>query len=287
MTTQTTYKTQRVNDVDVFYREAGDRNAPVVLLLHGFPTSSHQFRNLIPQLADEYRVIAPDLPGFGATVAPPRGEFDYTFDNLADTIDAFTETLGLERFALYVFDYGAPVGMRIASRHPERISAIVTQNGNSYEEGLTDAWAPLRAYWADGSDENRNALRGLLARETTEWQYFEGTPDERRSNISPDSIDHDQAILDRDAEIQLDLFRDYGSNVALYPRWQDYLREAQPPVLAIWGKNDPFFAPEGAEAFKRDVPNAEVDYLDGGHFVLETHTTEIADRMRRFLGRVI
>ncbi len=287
MTTQTTYRTQTVNDVEVFYREAGTVDAPVLLMLHGFPSSSHQFRNVIPQLADQFRVIAPDLPGFGSTVAPARGEYDYTFDNLADTIDAFTEVLGLDRFAIFVFDYGAPVGFRIASRHPERISAVITQNGNGYEEGLTDAWAPIRAYWENDTQENRDALRALLARETTEWQYTEGVPEDRKHLVSPDPINHDQAILDRDAEIQLDLFGNYKTNVASYSEWQAYLRENQPPVLAIWGKNDPFFSPAGAEAFKKDVPNAQVELLDAGHFALETHGVEIAERIRSFLGSVV
>ncbi|MEL7537732.1 MAG: alpha/beta hydrolase [Pseudomonadota bacterium] len=287
MSQPTTYKTQNVNAVEVFYREAGDPSAPVLLLLHGFPSSSHQFRNLIPLLADRYRVIAPDLPGFGSTKAPPRGEFDYTFDNLADTIDAFTEALGLDRFAMLVFDYGAPVGFRIAVKHPERITAIITQNGNAYEEGLTDGWIPLRAYWDNPSDENRNALRAFFARETTEWQYTEGAPNDRKNRISPDAINHDQAILDRDPDVQLDLFADYQSNVAAYPIWQAYLREYQPPVLAVWGRNDPFFAPVGAEAFKRDVPGAVVELLDAGHFSLETHVDEVAASIRRFLSAVL
>jgi len=283
---QTTYHTQTINNVEVFYREAGASDAPVLLMLHGFPSSSHQFRNIIPQLADKFRVIAPDLPGFGSTVAPSRAEFNYTFDNLANTIDAFTEALGLNRFAIFVFDYGAPVGFRIAVRHPERIVAIITQNGNGYEEGLTDAWGPIRAYWENDTQENRDALRGLLARETTKWQYTEGVPEDRKDLIGPDPIHHDQAILDRDAEIQLDLFHSYKTNVASYPEWQAYLREYQPPVLAIWGKNDPFFGPAGAEAFKKDVPGAEIELLDTGHFALETHGVEVAERIRSFLGNV-
>lgn len=282
----TTYHTQKVGDVDVFYRAAGSKNDPVVLLLHGFPSSSHQFRNLIPALAGHYRVIAPDFPGFGSTTAPPRGEYAYTFDNLAATIDQFTEALNLDKFAMYVFDYGAPVGFRIAAAHPERITAIVSQNGNAYEDGFTAAWKPIKAYWGDDSQENRDALRGLLARGTTEWQYNEGTPEALKNRISPDPINHDQAILDRDAEIQLDLFGDYKSNVAAYPTWQAYLREHQPPVLAIWAKNDPFFGPPGAEAFRRDVPNTVVEYVDGGHFALETHGEKIADRMIQFLQSV-
>ena len=280
------YRTQPVGNVDVFYREAGPVDAPVILLLHGFPSSSHMFRNLIPQLADQYRVIAPDLPGFGSTVAPQRGEYNYTFDNLAKTIDGFTEAIGLERFAIYVFDYGAPVGFRIAAAHPERITAIISQNGNAYEEGLTEGWAPIRAYWENDTQENRDALRSLLTRQTTEFQYTSGVPEDRKHRISPDSINHDQAILDRDAEIQLDLFGDYKTNVATYPQWQAYLRQHQPPVLAIWGKNDPFFGPSGAEAFKRDVPHSQVELLDAGHFTLETHSTEVAARIRSFLAEI-
>ena len=284
--TTTTYHTQRVGEVDVFYRAAGSPENPVVLLLHGFPTSSHQYRNLIPQLAKEYRVIAPDIPGFGSTVTPPRGSYDYTFDNLAATIDGFTEALQLDKFAVYLFDYGAPVGFRIASAHPERISAIITQNGNAYEAGLTPAWAPIQAYWKDDSAENREALRGLLSRQTTEWQYHEGTPEELKVRISPDVIAHDQAILDRDHEIQLDLFGSYKTNVTAYPVWQEYLRTNQPPLLAIWGKNDPFFGPAGAEAFKQDVPKARVELLDAGHFPLETHGEVIAQRVLEFLSTV-
>lgn len=280
---QTTYHTQKVGNVDVFYRAAGSESAPVVLLLHGFPSSSHQYRNLIPKLAKHYRVIAPDLPGFGSTVAPPRGEYDYSFDNLANTIDGFTEALNLNKFAIYVFDYGAPVGFRIATEHPERITAIVTQNGNAYEDGLTEAWKPIRKFWNDASKESRDTLRGALTRESTEWQYYEGTPENLKSRISPDAINHDQANLDRDAEIQLDLFGSYKTNVAAYPTWQAYLREHQPPVLAIWAKNDPYFGPAGAEAFKRDVPNAQVEFIDGGHFVLETHGDHVAERMIEFL----
>lgn len=280
----TTYNTAEVGDVTVFYRAAGSEDNPAILLLHGFPSSSHQYRNLIPALSANYRVIAPDLPGFGSTVAPPRGEYDYTFENLAATIDGFTEALDLDQFAMYLFDYGAPVGFRIAEAHPERITAIVTQNGNAYDEGLTDAWGPLRAYWSDGSQENRDALRPLLKRETTQWQYVTGAPDALKDRISPDAINHDQAILDRDAEIQLDLFRSYGTNVTAYPEWQKYLRENKPPLLAIWGKNDPFFGPSGASAFKRDVPEATVELIDAGHFPLETHGELIAERVNGFLA---
>ncbi|MDB9528689.1 alpha/beta hydrolase [Oscillatoria sp. CS-180] len=282
----TTYHTQTVGNVDVFYRAAGPVDAPAILLLHGFPSSSHMFRNLIPQLAGQYRVIAPDFPGFGSTVAPPRGEYDYTFDNLAQTIDEFTAAIGLEKFAIYVFDYGAPVGFRIATAHPERITAIISQNGNAYKEGLTDGWNPIRAYWENDTQKNRDALRSLLTRPTTEFQYTHGAPEDRQHHISPDAINHDQAILDRDAEIQLDLFGNYKTNVTSYPQWQAYLRTHQPPVLAIWGKNDPFFGPAGAEAFKRDVPQAKVELLDAGHFTLETHSIEVAEHIGEFLSTI-
>lgn len=284
LTEQTTYHTVQVDNVDVFYRAAGAPDAPVLLLLHGFPSSSHQYRELMPMLSDKYRVISPDYPGFGNTKAPGRDAYEYTFDNLATTIEGFTEVLKLDRYALYVFDYGAPVGFRIAANNPEKVTAIITQNGNAYEEGLSNAWGPIKAYWNDGSDENRNALRQFLHVDTTTWQYYEGAPADRVHMISPDSIAHDQAILDRDAEIQLDLFKSYASNVASYPEWQQYLRENQPPVLAVWAKNDPFFAPAGAEAFKRDVPETRVEYVDAGHFPLETHAAEIARSIRNFLG---
>ncbi len=282
--TQTRYLTQTVGDVDVFYREAGAPDAPVLLLLHGFPSSSHQYRELIPQLANQYRVIAPDYPGFGSTVAPPRGQYDYTFDNLADTIDGFTDALALDRYAMYVFDYGAPVGFRLAVNNPEKVTAIISQNGNVYEEGLSDAWGTVKAYWNEDTPENRDALRGFLKVETTQWQYTAGAPKDRLHLISPDSIAHDQSNLDRDADIQLDLFKSYATNVAAYPEWQAYLREHQPPLLALWAKNDPFFPPAGAEAFKRDVPNATVEFVDAGHFPLETHLPEITTSIRRFLG---
>ena len=285
----TRYGRQQVGEVDVFYRFAGDPDAEVVLLLHGYPSSSHMFRELIPILATKYRVIAPDLPGFGSTTAPPRGAFDYTFDQLADTVRGFIEALGLERFALYVFDYGAPVGLRIAAADAQSVSAIISQNGNVYEQGLTENWAPLRAYWQDGTEQNRDALRQLLARETTQWQYTHGVPESSLARVGPDGIDHDQSILDRPGsdEIQLDLFRDYRTNVELYPHWQRYLRTHRPPVLAIWGKNDPFFAPQGAEAFRRDVPEARVELVDSGHFALESHGPEIARSVLDFLDEVL
>jgi pimeloyl-ACP methyl ester carboxylesterase len=267
----------------VFYREAGEPGHPAVLLLHGFPTASHMFRDLIPLLADRYRVIAPDLPGFGNTVSPPRGQFDYTFDNLARVIGGFVETIGLRRHALYVFDYGAPTGFRLAVKHPDRITAIISQNGNAYEEGLSDGWNPIRAYWQDASQTNREALRAFLAPETTVWQYTHGVPDP--TTVSPDGYSLDNYYLSRPstAELQLDLFGDYKSNVALYPTFQKYFRSHKPPFLAVWGKNDPFFLPQGAEAFKRDIPDAVVRFLDTGHFALETHAAEIAASIRDFL----
>ncbi len=282
--TQTTYHTETVGDIEVFYRQAGAADAPVLLLLHGWPSSSHQFRELMPLLANKYRVIAPDFPGFGNTAAPPRGEYDYTFDNLAKTIKGLTDKLALDKYAMYVFDYGAAVGFRLAVANPERITAIISQNGNAYEEGLSPGLAPFQAYWADDTQENRDALRGLLSRETTYWQYTAGVPEDRLNRISPDSINHDQANLDRDAEIQLDLFRSYESNVLAYPEWQAYLRKHQPPVLAIWGKNDPFFTPPGAESFKKDVPETVVEFIDAGHWALETHLEEVASSVRGFLG---
>jgi pimeloyl-ACP methyl ester carboxylesterase len=281
------YQTVRVDNVDVFYREAGPADAPVILLLHGFPTSSHMFRDLIPELSETYRVIAPDLPGFGNTIAPPRGEFDYTFDNLARVIDGFTEALGLARYALYVFDYGAPTGFRLALAHPERVTAIVSQNGNAYLEGLSDAWGPWQTYWREPTPEHREACRESLLPETIrDWQYLTGTD---KSRVSPDGYSLDIAYMARPGaeEIQLDLILDYRSNVALYPAFQNYFRTHRPPLLAIWGKNDPAFIPPGAEAYKRDIPDADVRFLDTGHFALETHAAEIGSAMREFLGRCI
>jgi pimeloyl-ACP methyl ester carboxylesterase len=280
------YRTADTGGHRVFYREAGEPKNPAVLLLHGFPTSSHMFRDLIPLLADRYHVVAPDLPGFGNTVSPPRGQFDYTFDNLAKVISGFIETLRLSRYALYVFDYGAPVGFRLAVKAPERISAIISQNGNAYEEGLSDGWNPIRAYWRDASQANREALRTFLAPETTVWQYTHGVPDP--TAVSPDGYSLDNFYLGRPGatDLQLDLFGDYKSNVALYPTFQQYFRTHRPPLLAIWGKNDPFFLPAGAGAYRRDIPDAEVRFLDTGHFALETHAAEIGAAMRDFLGGV-
>ena len=272
--------------VEVFYREAGSPDAPVILLLHGFPTSSFQYRELIPRLAGRYRVIAPDLPGFGFTRMPTERAYTYTFDALAKTLLAFTETLGLTRYALYVFDYGAPTGFRVAMAHPERVAAIVTQNGNAYEEGLGDAWAPIQRYWKDPSVANREALRGALSLEEIRGQYTDGAPHPER--IAPEGYTLDTALIERPgiAEIQLDLFRDYANNVALYPKFQSYLRSSKPPLLAIWGRNDAFFIPPGAQAFKRDLPEATVTMLDTGHFALETHVEEIAEAMLTFLENV-
>jgi pimeloyl-ACP methyl ester carboxylesterase len=282
----TTYCTALVDGLKVFYREAGDPKAPTVLLLHGFPTSSHMYRDLIPALADRYHVVvAPDLPGFGFTDAPDRSSFKYSFDHLAEVTERFTEVLGLSRYALYVFDYGAPVGFRLAVHHPERITALISQNGNAYVEGLSKGWNPIQAYWKDPSSENRAALRSFLKPEATQWQYAHGVPMPER--LSPDAWTLDSALLARPGndEIQLDLFGDYQSNVALYPKFQEYIRTQRPPLLAVWGKNDPFFLPAGAEAFKRDNPEAEIHLLDAGHFALESQGPEIAAIIRDFLAR--
>ncbi len=281
--TEIVLRRAEVGDVSIFYREAGRREHPTILLLHGFPTSSHQFRHLIPRLADRYHVVAPDLPGFGFTTAPAG--FDYGFASLATTIEAFTDVIGLARYAIYVFDYGAPVGLRLAMARPGAITAIISQNGNAYEEGLSDGWAPTRAYWADPSPANREAMRTMFTLETTRWQYTHGAPDE--TQVEPEGYWLDYALMSRPgvAEIQLRLIADYASNVALYPRIHQYFRERQPPLLAVWGDKDPFFLPAGAEAFRRDLPGAEVCFLDTGHFALETHAREIADHMLDFLDR--
>jgi len=277
------YRTADVEGLKLFYREAGRADAPMLRLLHGFPSAGHMFRDLIPQLADRFHVIAPDLPGFGQSDMPERTKFSYTFDHIAGAIDRFTEAIVLGRFAIYVFDYGAPTGFRLAVRHPERITAIISQNGNAYVEGLSDGWNPIRAYWQDPSEANRTALRAFLSPETTVWQYTHGVPD--TTLVSPDGYSLDNFYLARPGadEIQLDLFGDYKSNVALYPEFQSYFRKCKPPFLAVWGKNDPFFLPAGAEAFKRDIPNADVRFFDTGHFALETHCDEIASAIREFL----
>jgi pimeloyl-ACP methyl ester carboxylesterase len=281
----TRYRHALVNGSKIFYREAGLKAAPSILLLHGFPTSSHMFRNLIPALAERFHVVAPDLLGFGFSDAPDRKRFRYTFANVAQTIDRFTEAIGLERFAIYVFDYGAPVGLRLALAHPERITAILSQNGNAYEEGLSQGWNPIQRYWKEPTAENRAALREFLTPEATRGQYLYGVADE--SLVAPEAYRLDSALLARPGndEIQLDLFLDYASNVALYPKFQEYFRTQRPPTLAVWGKNDPFFLPQGAEAFRRDNPAAEVHFFDTGHFALETHSREIAETIREFLDR--
>jgi pimeloyl-ACP methyl ester carboxylesterase len=278
------YRSVDVDGLKVFYREAGVADAPALLLLHGFPSASHMFRDLIPLLADRFHIVAPDLPGVGQSDMPARSKFAYTFDHVADVIDRFTEVVGLKRFAVYVFDYGAPTGFRIAVKHPDRIAAIISQNGNAYEEGLSEGWNPIRAYWQEPSQANRDALRTFLTPETTRWQYTHGVADE--TTVAPDGLSLDNFYLARPGadEVQLDLFGDYKSNVALYPTFQKYFRTHKPPLLAVWGRNDPFFLPPGAEAFKRDIPGAVVRFLDTGHFALETHASEIAAAIRGFLA---
>ncbi len=271
--------------IDLFYRAAGDVEAPVVLLLHGFPSSSFMFRELIPRLADQYRVIAPDLPGFGFTEVPESRKYTYSFDALAGTIEAFTAVLGLKSYAIYVFDYGAPTGFRLAMSHPEKVTAIVSQNGNAYEDGLGDAWGPIRTYWAQPTQANRDVIsQNILNFDGTRWQYTHGVANPEA--VAPESYTLDAALLERpgNKEIQLNLFLDYVSNVKLYPKFQEYFRTSKPPLLAIWGKNDPFFISAGAEAFRKDIPNAQVRFLDTGHFAIETHVVEIATAMKEFLG---
>jgi pimeloyl-ACP methyl ester carboxylesterase len=280
----TSIRRVEADGVTVFFREAGPLDAPVVLLLHGFPTSSFQYRELIPRLADRYRVIAPDLPGFGFTAVPERRRYQYSFDAIAHTILAFTDALALKRYTLYAFDYGAPTGFRLAMARPGRVTAIVSQNGNAYEEGLGDAWAPIRRYWSEPTAENRETVRKALSPEGIRWQYTTGVPNP--DAIAPEGYTLDAAMIARpgNMDIQLDLFLDYANNVKLYPAFQEYFRKAKPPLLAVWGKHDPFFIPAGAEAYRRDNPNAVVQLLDTGHFALETHVEEIAAAMRQFLA---
>jgi pimeloyl-ACP methyl ester carboxylesterase len=280
------YRAADIGGLKISYREAGRADAPTLLLLHGFPTAGHMFRDLIPLLADNFHLVAPDLPGFGQSDLPPRHAFKYTFENLAETINRFSDVIGLKYFAIYIFDYGAPVGLRIAMKHPERITAIISQNGNAYEEGLSDAWKPIRSYWSEPSQAKRDALRSFLSPETTLFQYTQGVADP--SIVSPDGRSLDDHYLARPGahEAQLDLLLDYASNVALYPQFQAYFRGHTPPILAVWGKNDPFFLPAGAEAFRRDNPDAEVHFYPTGHFALETHCQEIAIAIRDFLGRI-
>ena len=283
--TKISYRTTNVDGLKIFYREAGRADAPTLLLLHGFPTSSHMFRNLIPLLADRFHIVAPDLPGFGQSDMPSHDTFPYTFAKLAEVIGRFTEIVNLKRFAIYIFDYGAPVGLRIAVEHPERITAIISQNGNAYEEGLSDGWSPIRTYWREPTKANRDALRSFLSPETTFGQYAHGVSD--LSAVSPDGYSLDDFYMARPGahEAQLDLLLDYASNVALYPEFQAYFRDHKPPLLAVWGRSDPFFLPPGAEAYKRDIPRVDVRLFDTGHFALETHCAEIAVAIRNFIGQ--
>ena len=284
---KTAYQRIVANGVEIFYREGGFPERPAVLLLHGFPSSSHMFRDLIPLLAEKYHVVAPDFPGFGQSAMPDRGKYHYTFANISDTIAKFTEAIGLRKFAIYIFDYGSPVGLRMALKFPDRISAIISQNGNAYEEGLSDGWNPIRTYWKDPSTANRDALRAFLKPESTTFQYTHGVAD--TSLMSPDGRSLDDFYLARPGadEVQLDLFKDYASNVALYPQFQEYFRKHQPPFLAVWGRNDPFFLSAGAEAFKRDMPKTAVQFFDTGHFALETHCREIAGAILPFLATAL
>jgi pimeloyl-ACP methyl ester carboxylesterase len=281
------YRRTAVDGINVFYREAGSPTAPAILLLHGFPTSSHMFRNLIPALADRYHVIAPDLPGFGFSDAPDRKQYRYTFEQLAKTIGAFIEKIRLSRFALYVFDYGAPVGFRVALKYADQVTALISQNGNAYEEGLSEGWNPIQKYWKEPNESNRAALREFLKPEATKWQYSHGVQD--TTLLAPEAYELDSALLARPGndEIQLDLFLDYASNVALYPKFQEYFRTKRPPTLAVWGDKDPFFLPPGAESFKRDNPNAQVQFFNTGHFALETHSKEIGSAIKEFLGNTV
>lgn len=286
-TLQVLHKTIKVGDLDIFYREAGPKDAPAILLLHGFPTSSQMYRNLIPALADNYHVIAPDYPGYGHSSMPLHDKFTYTFDNVAKVIEEFSQKVGLTKYAIYVQDYGAPIGYRLASAHPDRITAIVVQNGNAYDEGLdNDFWKPVKAYWKEPkSQEKRDALRKLLTYDATLWQYNTGVKNPEL--VSPDGAAHDQFLLDRPGndEIQLDMFLSYGSNPPLYPKWQEYFRKYQPPMLIVWGKNDQIFPAAGAEPYKRDLKNLEFHLIDAGHFALESNGDEIAQHIRKFLGK--
>ncbi|MCG8653340.1 MAG: alpha/beta hydrolase [Pirellulales bacterium] len=283
----TRYHKVKIDGVNVFYREAGPRDAPTIVLLHGFPTSSHMFRTLIPKLSDKFHVIAPDYPGYGNSDAPPADKFDYTFDNISDVVDRLLESLGVQRYALYVMDYGAPVGFRIAAKHPQRITGLVIQNGNAYDEGIdNEFWEPLKKYWESQSPKDRDALRGFLQRDATIWQYTHGTRDPQA--VSPDNWNVDQPLLDRDGnqEIQLDMFLSYGSNPPLYPQWQAYFRKHQPPALIVWGKNDQIFPAAGAHPYKRDLKDVETHLLNTGHFALEEDVDFIAARIRAFLTRI-
>ena len=284
LTSTVHYNTIRIGDIDVFYRDAGPRNAPVLLLLHGFPTSSNMFRNLIPRLAGSFRVIAPDYPGYGFSSMPDRKDFSYTFENMTTIVDKLLEKLDINAYSLYVMDYGAPIGYRLALRHPEKVTGLIVQNGNAYEEGLLAFWDPIKKYWNDATPENRAALTFMVSPETTKWQYQNGVGE--LAHLDPTTWTLDQTLLDRpgNGEIQLDMLYDYGSNVPLYPHFQEFFRKHQPPTLIVWGKNDYIFPPEGAIPYKRDLPNVQTHLLDTGHFALETHGEEIASRIERFFG---
>jgi pimeloyl-ACP methyl ester carboxylesterase len=280
---QIRYKNAQVSGQNIFYREGGDPGSRVILLLHGFPTSSNMFRTLIPELAETFYLVAPDYPGFGLSSMPDRKDFDYSFENLTNIVEGFADQLGLKKYTLYVMDYGAPIGYRLALRHPERVEALIVQNGNAYEEGLRDFWDPIKKYWADGSEPNRDALRGLTNANSTKWQYENGVPD--KSLLDPTAWLVDQVGLDRpgNVDIQMDLFFSYRTNVPLYPKFQEFFRKYQPPTLIVWGKNDFIFPPEGATPYAKDLKNIESHLLDTGHFALETHALEIAEKIRSFL----
>ncbi|WP_343123413.1 alpha/beta hydrolase [Haloferula sp. BvORR071] len=285
-TSQVFYRTAKIDGLDIFYREAGPKDAPVVLLLHGFPTSSHMFRDLIPKLADKYHLIAPDYPGYGSSSSPSVGEFDYSFDNLAKVVEKLTEQISLNKYSIYLMDFGAPIGFRIAAKHPERVQTLIIQNGNAYEEGLdNDFWKPVKVYWKDRSKENGDKLRSVLTIDATKWQYLNGV--RNPETISPDTWEHVQPHLDRpgNQEIQLSLFYSYGSNPPLYPQWQEYFRKYQPPTLIVWGKNDAIFPAAGAYPYKRDLKNLDFHLFDTGHFALEEDGTEITTLIRSFLDK--
>jgi pimeloyl-ACP methyl ester carboxylesterase len=285
LSTPVHYHTVRLDDLDIFYRDAGPADAPVIVLLHGFPTSSNMFRQLIPRLSSSFRLIAPDYPGYGQSSAPDRQSFAYTFENVTDLVDRLLEKLGIGKYSLYVMDYGAPIGYRLALRHPERVESLIIQNGNAYDEGLLEFWDPIKKYWRDPTPENRNALAFMVSPDTTRWQYQNGVQD--TSLLDPSTWTLDQVLLDRpgNGEIQLDMLHDYGTNLPLYPAFQEFFRQYQPPTLIVWGKNDFIFPADGAFPYQRDLPAAEVHMLDTGHFALETHGEEIADRIERFLAR--